>query len=66
MCLVVYVDLKSAFDKVWIDGLLYKIAGAGISGAMARWLYAYLSSRTARVRLNGILSDSLSLQAGVP
>jgi ribonuclease HI len=66
VCLVVYIDLQSAFDKVWVDGLLYKLAIAGIGGAMARWLHAYLTSRTARVRVNGVLSDPLPLSAGVP
>ena len=66
VCLVVYVDLQSAFDKVWIDGLLYKLATRGIRGALARWLQAYLSSRTARVRLDGVLSDPCPLLAGVP
>jgi hypothetical protein len=66
VCLVVYIDLQSAFDKVCIDGLLYKLAMAGIGGAMARWLYAYLTSRTACVRVNGVPSDPLSLYAGLP
>lgn len=66
VCLVVYVDLKAAFDKVWTDGLRYKLAKAGNCGATARWLNTYLSSRTVRVRLNGILSDPLPLEAGVP
>ena len=66
VCLVVYVDLKSAFDKVWVDGLLYKLAKAGIRGAMARWLHSYLTSRVSRVRLQGILSDPLPVLAGVP
>jgi hypothetical protein len=33
---------------------------------MASWLHAYLTSRTARVRVNGVLSDPLPLSAGVP
>ena len=66
VCLVVYLDLKSAFDKVWIDGLLYKLAKAGICGALARWLHGYLTSRTSRVRVNGVVSDALPLLAGVP
>ena len=66
VCLVVYVDLQSAFDKVWIDGLLYKLARCGVRGALARWLQAYLSARTARVRLDGVLSDPCPLLAGVP
>lgn len=66
VCLVVYIDLKSAFDKVWVDGLLYKLARAGIRGAMSRWLHSYLTSRVSRVRLQGIVSDPLPLLAGVP
>jgi hypothetical protein len=66
VCLVVYIDLQGAFDKVWIDGLLYKLAQAGLSGAMSRWLYAYLTSRSARVGVNGVLSDALPFRAGVP
>lgn len=66
ICLVVYVDLQSAFDKLWVDGLLYKLARAGLCGALMRWLHAYLTSRTARVRVNGVLSDSLPLLGGVP
>ena len=33
---------------------------------MSRWLHAYITSRSARVRVNGVLSDSLPLLAGVP
>jgi len=66
ICLVVYVDLKSAFDKVWIDGLLYKLARAGLCGTLMRWLHSYLTSRSARVRVNGIFSDALPILAGVP
>jgi len=66
VCLVVYIDLQSAFDKIWVDGLLYKLARVGVCGAMARWLHAYLTDRHARVRVNGILSDPLRISAGVP
>ena len=47
--MVVYIDLHGAFDKVWIDGLLYKLAQAGLSGAMSQWLHAYLTSCSACV-----------------
>lgn len=66
ICLVVHVDLASAFDKVWLDGLLYKLALSGIRGALARWLSAYLTDRSSCVRINGVTSRNASPAAGVP
>lgn len=66
ICLVVHVDLASAFDKVWLDGLLYKLALSGIHGALARWLSAYLTDRSSCVRVHGIHSRSATPSAGVP
>lgn len=43
--IVVYLDLKGAFDRVWHQGLLYKLAKLGIKGNLFRWLFSYLSER---------------------
>ena len=66
ICIAVYIDLKSAYDKVWRDGLLYKIQRAGIGGRMKRWLDDYLQNRTFRVEVEGEASDSFDLKTGVP
>jgi exonuclease III len=65
-CIVVYLDLKGAFDKVWHDGLLYKLAKMGIKGNLFRWIKDYLTDRKFMVRVGGTLSEPLDASNGVP
>ena len=64
-CLV-FLDVSKAFDKVWIDGLLFKIKQLGIVGPLFNWLRSYVSGRHQKVVLNGCQSTICSLTAGVP
>lgn len=66
ICLVVHVDLKSAFDKVWGQGLIYKLAKLGLQGNMLRWFENYLQNRKIQVRLQGHFSDEKDIIAGTP
>ena len=61
----VFFDLTKAFDKVWREGLLLKILESGISGRMCRWIRCFLHDRSARVKLDGLLSKSVKMR-GVP
>ena len=49
----VYLDISKAFDKVWHEGLLYKLKSMGISGELYKLLQNCLSGRFQRVILNG-------------
>ena len=49
----VFLDISKAFDKVWHEGLLYKLRSIGISGDLYKLLENYLSGRLQRVILNG-------------
>ena len=66
VCLVTYIDLKSAFDTIWGDGVLYKIAGRGIRGNLLGILRDYMRNRSAKVWLNGETSSSKSMEGGSP
>ena len=61
----VFLDMSKAFDKVWHEGLLYKLKSMGISGEFYDLLENYLSGRLQRVILNGQTSWR-SILAGVP
>ena len=41
----VLVDISKAFDKVWHDGLIFKLEQNGISGNLLRLLQKYLNDR---------------------
>ena len=62
----VFLDISKAFDKVWHEGLLYKLKSMDISGELYNLLENYLSDRFQRVLLNGQASSWRPVLAGVP
>ena len=55
-----------AFDKVWHEGLLFKLKSYGIHGNLLKILQNYLQDRKQRVVLNGQQSNWREVLAGVP
>ena len=49
----VFLDISKALNKVWHEGLLYKLKSMGISGELYNLLENYLSGGLPRVILNG-------------
>ena len=49
----VFLDMSKAFDKVWHEGLLFKLRQNGINGKLINLLKSYLSNRKQRVHING-------------
>ena len=66
ICLVIYMDLENAFNKIWGRGLIYKVAKSGIKGKLLKWLDNYFEDRKATVRVDGYYSHTKTLEAGVP
>ena len=63
---VLFFDISKAFDKVWHEGLLFKLKRAGIRGKLLPWFSNYLSNHFQRVILPGGVSTLSRVQAGVP
>ena len=49
----VFLDISKSFDKVWNEGLLYKLKLVGISGELYNLIENYPSGSFQRVALNG-------------
>ena len=62
----VFLDISKAFDKVWHEGLLFKLQQNGISGSLLNLFQNYLNDRKQRVVLNGSFSEFTSIESGVP
>ena len=62
----VFLDISKAFDKVWHEGLIFKLEQNGISGQLLNLLQNYLSNRKQRVALNGSVSELTNIESGVP
>ena len=62
----VYLDISKAFDRVWHDGLIYKLKRCGVSGQLLSVLQSFLKDRKQRTVLNGQCSNWGDILAGVP
>ena len=63
---IVFLDISKAFDKIWHEGLLFKLKQIGIDMSLLKWFQTYLSDRTQNVVLNGSASSSEPVMAGIP
>ena len=62
----VFLDISKAFDRVWHEGLIYKIKSIGVTGPPLELIQSFLSHKFQRVVLNGQSSTWLPVTAGVP
>ena len=62
----IFLDISKAFDKVWHDGLIFKLRQNGISGDIINILQDFLRNRKQRVVLNGQFSSWADVNADVP
>ena len=52
-----FLDISKAFDKVWHEGLLYKLKSFSTSRNLLNLIECYLSDRFQRVLLTGQCSN---------
>lgn len=64
-CSAIFLDVSQAFDRVWLDGLMYKIKTT-LPNNTHKLLESYLYNRKFVVRCNTAISDEHSIEAGVP
>ena len=53
---IFFLDISKAFDKVWHDGIIFKLTQNGMSGNSLILLRDFLNERKKRVILNGQFS----------
>jgi hypothetical protein len=64
--LVVLLDLKKAFDTVNHEILLHKFQMYGFERKALSLLRCYLTHRTQKCQLEGMLSDERTVTCGIP
>ena len=62
----VFLDISKAFDKVWHEGLLFKLEQNGVNPVLLAFFKNYLFERKQRVVLNGTESNWEVIYSGVP
>lgn len=61
-----YLDISKAFDRVWHEGLVYKLMRCGVSEQLLFLIQSFLEDRKQRTVLNGKCSDWGDVTAGMP
>jgi hypothetical protein len=62
----VFIDFKSAYDSVWKENLLLKLARYGVRANLLHWIESFISHRACKVRYGEYYSKYHTLQTGLP
>ncbi|GBP92478.1 RNA-directed DNA polymerase from mobile element jockey [Eumeta japonica] len=62
----VFLDMEKAFDRVWHDGLIYKLIDTSLPPALTKVVANFLQRRSFCVAVDGVLSAPRPIEAGVP
>ena len=65
-CNVVCRDVSKAFDKVWHNGLRFKILHLELPDIMEKLLCNFISNRRVQIRYNNKLHNGFDICSGVP
>ena len=57
-----FCDISKAFDRVWHEGLIYKLKAAGASEDVLVWFQSYSLGRRQRVVLPGSSQNGFTLK----
>lgn len=63
---IVFLDIQQAFDKVWIDGLIYKMLQLKLPPILLNILVSFLRDRTFCVKINNSVSEHHPIKSGIP
>ena len=58
--------MSKAFEKVWHQGLIFKLKSVGVSDSLLNLIESFLRNGFQKVLLNGQTSKWLPVEAGVP
>ena len=61
----IFLDISKAFDRVWHEGLFYKIKCIGVKGDLLALIEFFLFERQQRVALNGQEFEWLTIKVDV-
>ena len=66
VCVTAFLDISSAYDSVWRQGLIYKLKGLGLRGRILVWVVAFLTKRFGAVCIDGVFARRKEFKCGLP
>jgi len=65
-CIVALRDIKKAFDKIWHQGLTYKLIQLNLEEIFTKVICSFLHNRKAQLKIDNYIGNSFELLSGVP
>jgi hypothetical protein len=62
----IFFDIAAAFDKVWHNGLIYKLVEMKLPLYLVNWFIEFLNNRKFRVKVNEYSTEEFDINCGVP
>lgn len=66
VCVASFLDLSRAYDRTWRSGVIYKLIKIGLRGRILAWVANFLHDRFAAVVIDGVKSDVIRYEFGLP
>lgn len=63
---LLFLDFSSAFNTIIPQTLVNKLSALGLAPSLCNWVLDFLTSRPQSVRINNIISSSITLNTGSP
>ena len=64
VCGVVF-DIKKAFDKIWLKGLIFKLSKLNLPKFMGRWIENFINNRKFLVKVGDSRSNLFNIETGL-
>lgn len=64
--IAIFLDITKAFDKIWHQGLLYKLRQIGTPDYLFQIIKSFLNQRKFQVKINDAISSLRQISAGLP
>ena len=62
----IFFDISAAFDKVWHNGLIYKLTQIKLPLYLINWIINFLDTRKFRIKIGEHLTEYFDTKSGVP
>ena len=62
----IFFDISKAFDRVWHDGLIYKLINMNLPFYLIKYIKNFLNNRKFFINVKGQLSDTCPIECAVP